>query len=672
MNKKILDYVDIFFESIPYSEKNDKIKNDIIYHLESEVRHGISIEALVSQYHSLEMLCSLAGYSIQDISSFENSGIVVSLDELKVEFKKKRRLSYWSIIFFVFGCAFLYNFFLSFHWFYLIFSVLGFGIFSSLFKKCHWNEKRDDVYSIEAYHFLQKIHDKYLKKFYNCWYFFLTFTFFLFLNFFLLFFHLKIDEMLELIHSILFYYEILIVLLGKNYFLSHWSCQLLGNRVKNVFTKNFKRVCGISFLYWFVFILFCFITKKLIMNLFVVFAVIYGFLVMIYNFTYRRKIMFQNIMVNKKRIVFVSSVLFVFFAYYFMQRDYWVLQPLINSMPNLSNHQNQITYDEESGVYTIVDADGGDFKILQLTDIHLGGSIFSSVKDSKALYSIYQLLNYAKPDFVIVTGDLTFPVGLFSLSINNHTPVMEFASFMRNLGIPWAFTYGNHDTESMATYSKEDLDKLFQMLSYKTSKNLLYPYIQPNITGRNNQLIEIRNRDGSLNQALFLIDSNAYTGEGFNQYDYIHDDQVEWYESQVLRLQNEEKKSISSMMFFHIPLHQYQEAYQLYQQGSNDVIYHFGENLEDGVGKVCASNYPSKIFDTALELGSTKAFFCGHDHYNNISLEYKGIRLTYGMSIDYLAMPGIQNSMNQRGATLITIYENSEYDIEQIPLKDIS
>lgn len=48
------------------------------------------------------------------------------------------------------------------------------------------------------------------------------------------------------------------------------------------------------------------------------------------------------------------------------------------------------------------------------------------------------------------------------------------------------------------------------------------------------------------------------------------------------------------------------------------------------------------MFDTALELGSTSGFFCGHDHYNNASIEYKGIRLTYGMSIDYLAMPGIE------------------------------
>ena len=83
--------------------------------------------------------------------------------------------------------------------------------------------------------------------------------------------------------------------------------------------------------------------------------------------------------------------------------------------------------------------------------------------------AVYKLMDHTKPYLVIVTGDLTFPLGLFSLSLNNYTPVMEFASFMRNLGIPWAFTYGNHDTESIATNSKEDLDLLYQTLSYKTS-----------------------------------------------------------------------------------------------------------------------------------------------------------------------------------------------------------
>jgi hypothetical protein len=262
-------------------------------------------------------------------------------------------------------------------------------------------------------------------------------------------------------------------------------------------------------------------------------------------------------------------------------------------------------------------------------------------------------------------------VGYASFSFNNTAPVQQFAAFMRNTGIPWAFTYGNHDTESYAASSENSLNELYKSLSWKTSRTLMYPYVQPDIMGRNNQLIELRNADGSLNQGLFLIDSNAYTGEGLNKYDYIHDDQVDWYRDEVLRMSEEAGHTVPSMVFFHIPLQQYRTAYQLYEQGSDQVIWYFGENNEEMMDKVCCSDYPSSMFDVARELGSTTGFFCGHDHYNNMSLEYEGIRLTYGMSIDYLAMPGIARDTDQRGATLITIHDNGSTDIKQVPLSSV-
>lgn len=69
---------------------------------------------------------------------------------------------------------------------------------------------------------------------------------------------------------------------------------------------------------------------------------------------------------------------------------------------------------------------------------------------------------------------------------------------------------------------------LFETMTYKSSQTLLYPYIQPDIMGRNNQIIEIKNQEETFKQALFLIDSNDY--------DYIHDDLVFWYEDNVKRL----------------------------------------------------------------------------------------------------------------------------------------
>ena len=146
---------------------------------------------------------------------------------------------------------------------------------------------------------------------------------------------------------------------------------------------------------------------------------------------------------------------------------------------------------------------------------------------------------------------------------------------------------------------------------------------------------------------------------------------MEWYKNEILRLNEEEGKTVSSLGFFHIPLQEYKTAYDLYEQGSDEVKYFFGSNDEKMINKICASDYPSDLFPVAKELGSTKGFFCGHDHYNNMSLEYEGIRLTYGMSIDYLVMPGIARDTKQRGATLITSHKDSSIDIEQIPLTSI-
>jgi hypothetical protein len=54
----------------------------------------------------------------------------------------------------------------------------------------------------------------------------------------------------------------------------------------------------------------------------------------------------------------------------------------------------------------------------------------------------------------------------------------------------------------------------------------------------------------------------------------------------------------------------------------------------------------------------TKATFCGHDHVNNAILEYKGINLVYGNSIDYLAYWQIDKQGSQRGAVVLDIAED--------------
>ncbi len=455
------------------------------------------------------------------------------------------------------------------------------------------------------------------------------------------------------------------VLLAQSWCMAAWCRKQTITEKKQGFIRDLILIGLLSVFYWgLVLAMFvCFNTTN--RKTFYSALAVYTAGALIFTFTIRQRRTFRNLRLSRW-----AAALLVFAAlaggmYVLLIREVWVLQPYINHISNINKSDAVISYDETAGIYTVT-KQRDDFRILQLTDIHLGGSVASSPNDENALRAVYKLIETAKPDLVIVTGDLSYPVGISSFSLNNHTPVELFASFMRNTGVPWAFTYGNHDTEDMAVDNETSLDSLYQSLSWETSRTLLYPYSQPEVTGRNNQLIEIRNRDGSLNQALFLLDSNAYAKDGFSKYDYIHDDQVDWYAAQVERLAAEAGRTVPSLCFFHIPLREYAEAYDLYQQGDPSVTRCFGQNEED----IGCSRYSSKLFDRALELGSTQGFFCGHDHLNNLSLRYKGVQLTYGMSIDYLVYPGISKCSAQRGGTLIVLDEVGQMSVTPLPLED--
>ena len=75
-----------------------------------------------------------------------------------------------------------------------------------------------------------------------------------------------------------------------------------------------------------------------------------------------------------------------------------------------------------------------------------------------------------------------------------------------------------------------------------------------------------------------------------------------------------------------------------------------------------------RFFAEMVRFGSCKGMFVGHDHLNTLSITYQGIRLTYGMSIDYLAYPQMLTRFTQRGGTLIDIDDNGEFAVSMLPL----
>ena len=694
-SRKIRAYVSLMFDSIPYSEKVSEAQKKIeavLFAKFSEIKGDRSedeaFEDLLGQYGRLSQMAELAGYPADSAEKWRSDGEAVSLRPLRREILMQRIRAILTALFAAF--ALLQVFWLIYNIIAKPSSAVSNVIVIAIdlliayipFRRYLKTEKAAEgrKYDTDAFQFLRSRSDRFSKRLLNsvALLFAMIFVFFVSQLIFYVFGNSKSAELTESALKNSIAIEIPVFILVKNFLMY----RVFRRRIKMPDGTRYSRhVTGItvfSAVYWLAVTAFTVIMSGSLAypaNVFSIAGLLFGLLLLIYNLTLRKRFTFRNVAVNIPRIAVFSVTIIVGAGFLYLQRDTWYTQSYINSVPVVAHNESKIDYDETTGRYTVTKS-ADDFKILHLTDIHIGGSLYSYPKDMKALAACFAEIEHTHPDLVVVTGDMCFPMGIMSLSLNNSAPVQQFAAFMRNTGIPWAFTYGNHDTETMSTLDKTELNEVYKSLSYKTSGNLLYPYVQPDIMGRNNQLIEIRNADGSLNTGLFMIDSNAYTGEGLNVYDYIHDDQVDWYAGEVARMNAEAGHTVNSMVFFHIPLQEYKTATELYLDGSNEVKYYFGENPGDHGGitneLVCCSDFPSKLFDTAVSLGSTTAMFCGHDHYNNASIEYKGIRLTYGMSIDYLAMPGISKETKQRGAELITIHADSSWDLEQIPLESIT
>lgn len=63
-------------------------------------------------------------------------------------------------------------------------------------------------------------------------------------------------------------------------------------------------------------------------------------------------------------------------------------------------------------------------------------------------------------------------------------------------------------------------------------------------------LINFINNDNKINTVFYLLDSNSYINNNFNNYDFVHENQIEWYKEKVTEI----GENIPSMMFLHIPL----------------------------------------------------------------------------------------------------------------------
>lgn len=323
---------------------------------------------------------------------------------------------------------------------------------------------------------------------------------------------------------------------------------------------------------------------------------------------------------------------------------------------------------------------GREVRILQLTDIQIIDGAQCRTEERlpdtyKQIWAIeniqtlaWQYMDWAvqetSPDLIVLTGDNVY--GEFD---DSGTSLKLLIDQMDGYGIPWTLTYGNHDNETA-------LGARWQNQQFVNAKNCMFTHGSDEAEGNGNFTIGIT-QDGKLTEVLYMLDSHGCVNLSSEERVYsekgILEGQKQWYASVSSKLKSYNGgENVKSLGFFHHPLRAFGDGLRKYGYTSlkNDFydtpgnwqpfsVVEIGIKNEEGdwgiVNEDCDfidNDYG--FFNLLLENGTEGVFF-GHNHTNAASVEYQGIRLTYGVK------SSVYDSHDEGllGGTLIQIGEDS-------------
>ncbi|MDP4091734.1 MAG: metallophosphoesterase family protein [Bacillota bacterium] len=253
----------------------------------------------------------------------------------------------------------------------------------------------------------------------------------------------------------------------------------------------------------------------------------------------------------------------------------------------------------------------GTFKIVQFTDVQDGPDI-----DQRTLRLMNKVLDFEKPDLVVLTGDMLD--GRCKSVKDIKKAIDNVAQPMEKRKISWAVVFGNHDSEQKAM-TKEEMLKAY--MSYPHDLSRRGP---ENIDGVGNYNLLIADSKGKKPVFnIYMLDSGTYATGRVGGYDWIKQSQINWYRENSTSLKKANGKVVPALMFFHIPLPEFKTAWSK------------GDTTGARNKAECSPIINSGLFASVMEMGDVEGIFVGHDHTNDYVANYFGVKLGYSRNVGY-------------------------------------
>ncbi len=310
----------------------------------------------------------------------------------------------------------------------------------------------------------------------------------------------------------------------------------------------------------------------------------------------------------------------------------------------------------------------GKFRILHITDIHDVEPIMDDDenreipdnKDKETINVIERLVEKTNPDLVVFGGDnISGYWEEFTYDYVKST-IERITAPIRGRNIPLCVVFGNHDGE-------EGFHNEFQMLMYMEYPNCRSNLNDADVRGCGNCCVTVNgSKSDKPSLAIWLIDSGdyLYNAQGEQRYDYVHDDQIAWYEKRAEELKNENGGvAVPAVLFQHMPVQQELDFVKEVSVGEEYTFERGGRFFKtEGIIEGRMREYPCPAnpdenhrnqLQSWVKTGDIFAAFFGHDHVNDFHINVEGIDLYQTLGAGYFTYG------EERGGRLIVLDENN-------------